>query len=158
MFTDTRQEHFCGYTPGTYHEIQLWRKEGADRNSPLSELSVHTQNCLETKSKREVQWCSVDKLCPTLGTPWAVARQAPRSLGFSRRDYWSGLPFSSSRELPDPGIKPRFPALQADSLLTELCEKLKCDIMDSYSTLKLQSTTLLSKINLMKNPRLIFCV
>ena len=52
--------------------------------------------------------------------PWTVARQAPLSMGFSRKEYWSGLPFPSPRDLPNPGIKPTFPvspALQADSLL-----------------------------------------
>ena len=50
---------------------------------------------------------------------WTVARQTPLSMGFSRQEYWSGLPFPSPEDLPDPGIKPGFPALQADSLLYE---------------------------------------
>ena len=62
----------------------------------------------------------VAKLCLTLATPWTVARQAPLSMGFSRQDYSSGLPFPSPGELPDPGIKPGSPALQADDLPTEL--------------------------------------
>ena len=45
------------------------------------------------------------------GTPWSVAHQAPQSMGFSRQEYWSGLPFPSPGDLPDPGIKPRSPAL-----------------------------------------------
>ena len=44
-------------------------------------------------------------------TPWTVARQAPPSMGFSRQEYWSGLPFSSPGDLPHPGIQPRSPAL-----------------------------------------------
>ena len=62
----------------------------------------------------------VAKSCPTLATPWTVACQAPLSVGFSRQEYWSGLPFPSAGDLPDPGIEPRSPALQADSLPTEL--------------------------------------
>ena len=62
----------------------------------------------------------VAKLCPTLVTPWTVAHQAPLSMGFSRQEYWSGLPFPPPGDLPNPGIKPRSPALQADSLPTEL--------------------------------------
>ena len=58
--------------------------------------------------------------CPTLAIPWTVARQAPLSLGFFRQECWSGLPFPSPRALPDPGIEPRPPALQADSLPPEL--------------------------------------
>ena len=56
-------------------------------------------------------------------TPWTVACQAPPSMGFSRQEYWSGLPFPSPGDLPYPGIKPKSPTLQADSLLTEPPEK-----------------------------------
>ena len=52
-------------------------------------------------------------------TPWAVAYQAPLSTEFSRQEYWSGLPFPSPGDLPDPGIEPRSPALQADALPSE---------------------------------------
>ena len=51
--------------------------------------------------------------------PWTVAYQAPPSMGFSRREYWSGLPFPSPGDLPDPGIEPRSPALQVDALISE---------------------------------------
>ena len=44
-------------------------------------------------------------------TPWTVARQAPPSMGFPRQEYWSGLPFASPGDLPNPGIKPVSPAL-----------------------------------------------
>ena len=60
------------------------------------------------------------KLYLTLATPWTVACQAPLSMGFSRQEHWSGLPFPSPGDLPDPGIEHGSPALQADSLLTEL--------------------------------------
>ena len=49
-------------------------------------------------------------------TPWTVARQAPLSIEFSRKEYWSGLPFASPGDLPDPGIKTGSPTMQADSL------------------------------------------
>ena len=52
-------------------------------------------------------------------TPWTVAHQAPPSMGFSRQEHWSGLPFPSPGDLPNPGIKPRSPALQADTLTSE---------------------------------------
>ena len=52
-------------------------------------------------------------------TPWTVAHQAPLSMGFSRQEYWSGLPFPSPGDLPNPGIKSRSPALQADTLTSE---------------------------------------
>ena len=50
-------------------------------------------------------------------TPWTVAHQAPLSMGFSRQEYWSGLPCPSPGDLPNQGIKPGSPALQVDSLL-----------------------------------------
>ena len=62
----------------------------------------------------------VTKSGPALETPWTVACQAPLPMGFSRQEYWSGLPFPSPGDLPNPGIEPRSPALQADSLPAEL--------------------------------------
>ena len=58
----------------------------------------------------------VPKLCLTLATPWTVAHKAPLFSGFPRQEYWSGLPFPSPGDLPDPGIKSMSPALQANSL------------------------------------------
>ena len=52
-------------------------------------------------------------------TPWTVACQAPLSMGFSRQEYWSGLPFPSPGDPPNPGIEPGSPALQADALSSE---------------------------------------
>ena len=57
-------------------------------------------------------------------TPGTVARLAPLSMGFSRQEYWSGLPFPFPEDLPNPGIEPGSLALQADSLPTELPGKL----------------------------------
>ena len=72
-------------------------------NPPISKWS-------EVKSLSRVQLFS---------TPWTVAHQAPPSMGFSRQEYWSGLPIPSPRDLPDPGIESRSPALQADALTSE---------------------------------------
>ena len=60
-------------------------------------------------------------MAPSLlfGTTWTVACQAPLAMRFSGQEYWSGLPCSSPGDLPEPGIKPLSPALQADSLLSE---------------------------------------
>ena len=52
-------------------------------------------------------------------TPWTVAYQAPPSMGFSRQGCWSGVPFPSPGDLPDPGIEAGSPALQADALPSE---------------------------------------
>ena len=64
------------------------------------------------KSERTVK-VKVTHSCPTLCDPMV------ESMEFSRPEYWSGLPFPSPRDLPNPGIKRRSPALQADSLLSE---------------------------------------
>ena len=53
------------------------------------------------------------------GTLWTVAQQAPPFMGFSRQEYWSGLPFPSPGDLPDPGIEPGSPALEVDTLTSE---------------------------------------
>ena len=52
-------------------------------------------------------------------TPWTIVYQASPSMGFSRQEYWSGLPFPSPGDLPDSGIEPGSPALQADALPSE---------------------------------------
>ena len=59
------------------------------------------------------------KSCPALATMWTVACQAPLCMGFPSQEYWNGLPFPSPVDLPDPGIKPMSPALEADSLPCE---------------------------------------
>ena len=73
------------------------------------------------RSSQKWKWNgSHSVLSDSLRPPWTVACQAPLSMEFSRQEYWSGLPFPSAGILPDPGIKPGFPALQTDSLPTEL--------------------------------------
>ena len=56
-------------------------------------------------------WWFLTKLCLTLETPWTVARQASLFMGFSRQEYWSGLPFPSPGDLPNTGIEPKSPSL-----------------------------------------------
>ena len=68
--------------------------------------------------------CFVARSCPTCRNPMDFA-QAPLSTGFSRQEYWSGLPFPSPGDLPHPGIEPGSPALQADALPSELLGKAK---------------------------------
>ena len=75
-------------------------------------------------------------------TPWTIAYQAPQSMEFPRQEYWSGLPFPSPGNLPDPGIKPGFPALRADAFTlwatrkaAKLLEKIKVLVPLSCPTL-----------------------
>ena len=65
----------------------------------------------------------VTKLCLTFAIPWTVACQAPLSMGFSRWEYWSGLPFPFPEGLPYTVVEPRSPALQVDSLPAEIWGK-----------------------------------
>ena len=86
------------------------------KNLMQADLHLVRFRCMHAQSFSRVQ-LSV--------TPWTVAHQAPLSMGFSRQEYGSGWPFPSlgdlpdPRNLPDPGIKPRSPALQVDSLPSE---------------------------------------
>ena len=73
-------------------------------------LGVSISKWSEVKSLSRVQ---------LFATPWTVAHQAPPSMGFSRQEYWSGLPSPSSGDLPNPGTEPRPPTLQADVLTSE---------------------------------------
>ena len=68
------------------------------------------------KFKVKVKSLSRVRLFPT---PWTIAHQAPLFMGFSRQEYWSGLPFPSPEDIPNPGIEPRSPTLQADALTSE---------------------------------------
>ena len=73
----------------------------------------------------------IAKLCRNLATPWTVAWQAPLSMGFSRQEYWRGLPFPSPGDLPDPGIEPNSlvsPALARGFSTTEPPGKLFCKV------------------------------
>ena len=65
----------------------------------------------------------VTQSCPTLCNPWTIACQIPLSMKFSRQEYWNVLPFPSLGNLPNPGIGPGSPELQADALPSELLEK-----------------------------------
>ena len=78
----------------------------------------------------------VAKSCQTLVTPWTVACQAPLSMGLSRQEYWSGLPFPSPGDLPNPVIEPRSPTLQADALTSAPPEsEIKSEVAQSCLTL-----------------------
>ena len=82
-----------------------------------------------------------------LVTPWTLAHQAPPSMGFSRQEYWNGLPFPSPGDLCNPGIEPRSPALQAGALTSEPPEKPMTNL---DSILKSRDITLSTKVHLVK--------
>ena len=89
----------------------------------LQQLKVAENSCVIQADGRT--WLGASLLLVVLqslsrvrlfATPWTVAYQAPPSMGFSRQEYWSGLPFLLPGDLPDAGIKPTSPTLQANSL------------------------------------------
>ena len=79
--------------------------------SSLTSGFLNSGCALSSRWKRK---CELLSLVWLFSTPWTVAHQAPLSMEFSKQEYCSGLPFPSPGDLPDPGIKPRSPALQAD--------------------------------------------
>ena len=90
----------------TYHflvETEFWRKHGG-----WARIYFHLYKLWK------VLTVSRSVMSDSLQPQWTIAHQAPLSMDFSRQEYWSGLPFFSPRDLPDPGIEPRFPALQVD--------------------------------------------
>ena len=91
-------------------------------------------NTINNPYKRETERTQVGgslvtKLCPTPTAPRTGDHHPPLSLGFPRQEYWSGLPFPSPGDLPDPGIEPGSLALQADSLPSEPQGKFKYNVL-----------------------------
>ena len=74
--------------------------------------------------KRKWKWKSLNRV-QLFVAPCTIAHHPPRSMEFSRLEYWSGFPFPSPGDLPNPGLKPRSPALQADYLPSESPRKLR---------------------------------
>ena len=101
--------------------VRFSRSELVWRGAQCTEKSVSHFYCLLNDQRFKIFKVKVlvVQSCVTLWDPWTVVHQAPLSMGFSRKGYWSGLPFPSPGELPDPGIEPRSPELRADSLPSE---------------------------------------
>ena len=84
--------------------------KGSIQEEDITIVNIYALNISEVKLLSRVQ---------LFVTPWTVAYQSPQSMEFSRQEYWSGLPFPSLGDLPNPGIEPRSPTLQADTLPSE---------------------------------------
>ena len=88
---------------------------------PLASALGESRTCSSTCVQPHTSQVSLNKKSESVScfslfaTPWTVAHQTPPSMEFSRQEYWGGLPFPSPGNLPDPGIEPRSPVLQADS-------------------------------------------
>ena len=109
------------------NELNLGRRKGAFFKS-LSSLKLRQSSTVGSALASPNSFVHYWLLCAVLSrfsrvwlcaTPGTVAHQAPLSMGFSRQEYWSGLPFPPPGDLPNPGIEPGPPTLQADSLLSE---------------------------------------
>ena len=129
--------------------------EGWTANLGLVDASYYIQNGQKNKVIRHSGGL-VTKSCPTLAISWTVACQAPLSMGFFRQEYWSGLPFPSPGDLPNPGIKPRSPVLQANSLPTGATREAPDRIIGHCETIaihlaKAMSTLLNYKLELTKS-------
>ena len=90
----------------------------------MSPASCHLHHLSEPRTPPQIpanlsESVSSSVVSQLFASLWTVARQAPLSMGFSRQDYWSGLPFPTPGDLPNSRIEPTSPALQADSLLFE---------------------------------------
>ena len=107
-----RLRHDWATSPFTHTLEWSW---GSDLRSYFFPLNpqIRKQNCLKTGV------CLSFSLVWLFVTPWTIACQTPLSVGFSRQEYWSGLSFPSPGGLPNPGIEPGSPTLQADSLPSE---------------------------------------
>ena len=85
--------------------------------------------------------CSVTKLCLTLATPWTVAHQAPLSMRFPRQEYWSGLPFPSGGDHPNPGVKPMFSALAGGFFTTRALGTARLQVLRNSCILVMRITS-----------------
>ena len=106
------------WTRMLFTELKNWTKDLKRRFSKedFKITQKHTRRCSASLVTKWVKSLSRVRL---FATPWAVAYQAPPSVGFSRQECWSGLPFPSPGDLLDPGIEPGSPELQVDTLPSE---------------------------------------
>ena len=101
------------------------------RKMMVHALDEHGTQALNS-NQRSRWWAWVLSHVQFFETPWTVAHQTPLSMGFSRQEYWSGLPFLSPGELPNPGIEPRSPALQAETLTSQPPGWVQISALKSY--------------------------
>ena len=101
-----------------YMNLRLGDDCGSDHELFIAKFRLKLKKIVKTPRpfKVKVKSLSHVRLFVTL---WTVAYQAPLSMGFSRQKYWSGLPFPSPGDFPDPGVEPGFPTLEADALTSE---------------------------------------
>ena len=114
--------HTAASSHNDKHLTSCWQQNGQKCGPPRPHADASAL-CCEHSVTSALAAVKVSDTSPSrvrlVAIPWPVVYQASLSMGFSRQEYWSGLPFPSPGDLPDPGIKPRSPALQADALPSE---------------------------------------
>ena len=126
-FTFTFHFHALEKEMATHSSVLAWRIPGTAEPGGLPSMGSHRVRHDWSDFAAAVSVCKCMYICICFShsvlsdsvTLWTVAHQAHLSMRFFRWDYWSRLPFPPPGHLPDPGIKPVSPALQADSLPTE---------------------------------------
>ena len=108
---------------GGTHSCKTGRP-GGNPPSAVSNCGTSAQSLISSLASVCVCVCYSLSRAQLFVTPWTVAHQAPLSMGFSRQEYWSRLPFPPPGDFANPGIEPKSPALQADSFLSEPPGKL----------------------------------
>ena len=109
----------AGKVPGPQHESRQWHP--ALLTVIIFLTAMYTKQEKKSQPHLRMTLCSKSlQSCPTLCDPMDCNPPAPLSMGFSKQEYWRGLPFPPPGDLPNPRIEPRSPALQADSLPTKL--------------------------------------
>ena len=102
-----------------YWEMHTHTHKGSEKSLSFFNMEFESRiiwSCTSESEKVKVKSLSRVRL---FATPWTITYQAPLSMGFSRQEYWSGLPFPSPGDLPNPAIEPGSPTLQADALPSE---------------------------------------
>ena len=108
----------------THSSVLAWRIPGTGEPDGLPSMGSHRVGHDWSNLAAAAACCSQSLSCVRLfATLWTVAYQAPPSMGFSRQEYWSGLPFPPPGDLPNSGIKPSSPALAGRFFTTELTGK-----------------------------------
>ena len=107
-----------GYHIGLVCQSHHWWGS-LDQGIPISGPWTDTSCQISGSSRLEISEVKSLSRVRLFATPWMIAYQALWSMGFSRQEYWSGLPFPSLGDLPNLGIEPRSPALQTDTLPSE---------------------------------------
>ena len=119
--TFTSYFHALEKEMATHSSVLAWRIPGTGEPDGLPSVGSHRVRHDWSNLAAAAAYCSQSLSCVRLfATLWTVAYQAPPSMGFSRQEYWSGLPFPPPGDLPNSGIKPTSPALAGKFFTTEL--------------------------------------